>query len=399
MLVPWPVAGMTKSPALALLCLVVVAGMSPWFATAAALPDMIREAAISDVRRALMSSAVQAGFVLGAVGMAISGLPDRFDPRRVLAASALMNCIATAALLWAPLGGDVAIALRFLAGAGFAGIYPVGMKIAVGWGQKDRGLLVGLLVGALTFGSGAPHLAAYFGGADWRVVIVAVAIASLLSAIGALFLALGPHHARAPAFNPGAIRLMWTDRRIRAATGGYLGHMFELYVMWGWIGVAAAIGYGAHVDAIAAESLAALTAFLAIAAGALTAGPAGWLADRIGKAEVAAGAMVASGGLAICVAATFGGPVWVSFGLILLWGAFVVADSAQFSAMIADAAPPEVAGSLMAMQTALGFALTAITVQAAPLAAEAIGWPWTLALLALGPVAGVAALRPVFRGT
>lgn len=373
--------------------------MSPWFATAAALPDMVREASISGLRQALMSSAVQAGFVVGAVGMAISGLPDRFDPRRVLAASALMNTVVTAALLWAPLGGDIAIALRFVAGAGFAGIYPVGMKIAVGWGQKDRGLLVGLLVGALTFGSGAPHLAAYFGGAEWRVVIIAVALASLISAIGALFLALGPHHARAPAFNPGAIRLMWTDRRIRAATGGYLGHMFELYVMWGWIGVAAAVGFGAHMDAVAAESLAALTAFLTIAAGALTAAPAGWLADRVGKAEVAAGAMVASGGLAIIVALTFGGPVWLSFILILMWGAFVVADSAQFSAMIADAAPPEVAGSLMAMQTALGFALTAITVQLAPLVAGHIGWPWTLGTLALGPVVGVFALRPVFRRT
>ena len=237
----------------------------------------------------------------------------------------------------------------------------------------------------------------YLGGAEWRVVIVTVALASLLSAIGALFLALGPHHARAPAFNPGAIRLMWSDRRIRAATGGYLGHMFELYVMWGWIGVAAAVGFGAHMEVGEAQSLAALTAFLTIAAGALTAGPAGWLADRIGKAEVAAGAMGASGGLAILVALTFGGPVWLSFILILLWGAFVVADSAQFSAMIADAAPPEIAGSLMAMQTALGFALTAITVQAAPLLAGAIGWPWTLALLALGPVAGVAVLRPVFR--
>lgn len=387
---------MTKTPALILLCLVVVAGMSPWFATAAALPDMVREAAISNMRQALLSSAVQAGFVIGAIGMAVSGLPDRFDPRRVLAASALMNAAASVALLWAPLGGDVAIALRFLAGAGFAGIYPVGMKIAVGWGQRDRGLLVGLLVGALTFGSGAPHLAAYFGGADWRVVVIAVAAASAFAAVGALFLTLGPHHARAPSFNPGAIRLMWTDRRIRAATGGYLGHMFELYVMWGWIGVAAAIGYGAHMDVIPAQSLAALTAFLAIAAGALTAGPAGWLADRIGKAEVAAGAMVASGVAAVAVALAFGGPVWVSFVLIVIWGAFVVADSAQFSAMIADAAPAEIAGSLMAMQTALGFALTAVTVQVAPLIAGAIGWPWTLALLALGPVAGVLALRPAY---
>jgi MFS family permease len=120
------------------------------------------------------------------------------------------------------------------------------------------------------------------------------------------------------------------------------------------------------------------------------------MADRIGKAEVAGGAMVISGVMAIAVALAHGGPVWLSFVLILIWGAFVVPDSPQFSALIADAAPPEVAGSLMAVQTALGFGLTIITVQAAPLLAGAIGWPWTLGVLALGPVFGVWALRPLF---
>lgn len=387
----------SKRAALALLCLVVIAGMSPWFAAAAAMPDMVREGAIGAARQALLSSGVQAGFVIGAVAFAVLGLADRFDPRRVIAAAALMNAAATAGVLFAALGSDLAVALRVLTGAGFAGIYPVGMKIAVGWGLKDRGLLVGILVGALTFGSAAPHLVSWLGGAEWRAVIGATALASLGAALLVPLVALGPHHAQAPSFKARAIALMWTDRRIRAATGGYLGHMWELYAMWGWIGVAAAAGYAARMDRGEAESLAALTAFLAIAAGALTCAPAGWAADRIGKARVSAGAMIASGALAVAVALAHGGPVWLSFALILLWGAMVIPDSAQFSALIADAAPPEIAGSLMTMQTALGFTLTIATVQGAPLAAAALGWPATLALMALGPAFGVAALRPVLR--
>jgi MFS family permease len=376
---------MSKLTALILLCTAVVFGLAPWFATSAALPDMVREGTISPTRQALLSSMVQAGFVIGALGTAVTGLPDRFDPRRVMAIAAFLNACFTFGLLLAPLGGDVAITLRFLSGACFAGIYPVGMKMAVGWGQKDRGLLVGVVVGALTFGSSTPHLAAWLGGADWRMVIAAAACASLFTAIMALFTGLGPYHARAPQFSARSIGLMWTDKRIRAATGGYLGHMWELYVMWGWIGAASAAGYAMQMNPEEATNFAASTAFAAIAIGAVTCVVGGVMADRIGKAEVAGGAMVISGG-----------PVWLSFVLILIWGAFVVPDSPQFSALIADAAPPEVAGSLMAVQTALGFGLTIITVQAAPLLAGAIGWPWTLGVLALGPVFGVWALRPLF---
>lgn len=386
---------MSKTAALAILCAVVVAGMSPWFATAAALPDMAREGGISAARQALLTSGVQAGFVIGALASAVLGLADRFDPRRVIACAALLNAAATAGLFIAPLGSDAAIALRVLTGAGFAGIYPPGMKIAVGWSVKDRGLLVGVLVAALTFGSGLPHLFAWIGGADWRIVVGAVSLASLAAAAGTFFLRLGPHHARAPAFTARVIGLMWSDRRIRAATGGYLGHMWELYAFWGWIGAASAAGYAARMEQGAAESLAALTAFLAIVIGAALCAPAGRIADRVGKAPVSAAAMAGSGAMALATALAFGGPVWLSFALIMLWGALVIPDSAQFSAMIADAAPPEAAGSLMAMQTALGFALTIFTVQATPVAAEWLGWPGALALMAVGPAAGIAALRPV----
>lgn len=388
---------MPKSTALFLLCLAVIAGMSPWFAAAAAMPDMVRETGLGPLRQALMSSAVQAGFVIGALGSAMTGISDRFDPRRVLAMAALMNAVATGGLLLLTPGSGAAIFLRVIAGIGFAGIYPVGMKIAVGWGLKDRGLLVGTLVGALTLGTAAPHLAAWAGGAEWRVVIGAAALASLIAALLPPFLRLGPHHAVARAFDPKVIGLIWSDRQIRAATLGYLGHMWELYAMWGWIGAVAAAGYAMQMSGAEAEGLASLTAFFAISAGALFCAPAGWLADRIGKAKVSAGAMAISGAMAILVALAHGGPAWLSFLFVLIWGAAVIPDSAQFSALIADAAPPEAAGSLMTLQTALGFTLTIFTVQVTPLVAEWITWQGALVVMALGPAFGIYALRPILR--
>ncbi|HEV8388473.1 MAG TPA: MFS transporter [Dongiaceae bacterium] len=388
----------SKLLSITLLVLAEIAGMSLWFASAAILPDMVRESGINAVRQAMLSSGVQLGFVAGALAVAASGLADRFDPRRVFALTGMLAALCNAALLVAPIGGTIAILLRFLTGLLLAGVYPVGMKIAVGWGTKDRGLLVGLLVGALTVGSALPHLAAYLGGADWRSVIVATSTLALLGALLVLLCGLGPHHARAPRFSTRAIALAWTNRRIRLTYLGYFGHMWELYAMWAWVGAAAAASYGALLGEAEATRLAKLTAFLAIALGGLTCAPAGFLADRIGKAQVTIIAMALSGSAAIATALSFGGPIWLTFGLIIVWGIFVIPDSAQFSALVADAAPPDLAGSAMTLQTALGFALTAVTVQVTPLLAHAFGWPAILAGLAIGPVVGIAAMMRLLKG-
>lgn len=387
----------SKFISITLLVLAEIAGMSLWFASAAILPDMVRESGIDATRQAMLSSGVQLGFVAGALAVAASGLADRFDPRRVFALSAVLAALCNVALLIAPIGGTLAILLRFLTGLLLAGVYPVGMKIAVGWGTRDRGLLVGLLVGALTVGSALPHLAAYLGGADWRSVIIATSVLAFVGGLLVLPCGLGPHHARAPRFSTRAIALAWSNRRIRLTYLGYFGHMWELYAMWAWVGVAAAASYGALLGEAEATRLAKLTAFLAIALGGLTCAPAGWLADRIGKAQVTIIAMALSGSAAIATALSFGGPIWLTFLLIVIWGIFVIPDSAQFSALVADASPPDLAGSVMTLQTALGFALTAVTVQVTPLLAQAYGWPAILAGLAIGPAVGIMAMMRLLK--
>jgi MFS family permease len=382
-----------KLRAISLLLAVEVAAMSLWFVSAAVLPEMSAETDLTPFRQAVLSSGVQAGFVLGALLSAVLGLADRFDPRRVLAASAICAGLANAVLLVAPVGGAAAILARFATGACLAGVYPVGMKIAVGWGSRDRGLLVGLLVGALTVGSAFPHFFALMGGADWRATVAAASLAAGAAGIVALFVGLGPLHARAPRFEPRAILLAWTNRRVRLAYAGYLGHMWELYAMWAWIATAMAASYGASLAPGEAHTLAKWTAFVAIACGGLACAAAGSLADRIGKAQTTIIAMAMSGACAVLSGATFGGPVWLSFAIVLVWGTTIVPDSAQFSALVADAAPPQLAGSLMTFQTALGFALTFATVQATPVAAHMVGWPIVLASLAIGPALGIIAMN------
>jgi MFS family permease len=381
-----------KFRSIALLTLVEVTALSLWFVSAAILPDMLREFQISPMRQAALSSGVQLGFVVGALGSAMLGLADRFDPRRVIACASAGAGLINAVLLAVAPGSLIAIAVRVITGALLAGVYPVGMKIAVGWGLKDRGLLVGVPVGGTVLGSAVPHLFSFLGGADWRLSIALASLAAIAGGLICLAVSLGPYHGVAAKFHPRMIVAAWTNRRVRLAYAGYLGHMWELYAMWAWIAAATAVSYGMSLPQGEAEQLAKLTAFLSIGAGGVACGFGGLVADRIGKAKLTIIAMAVSGASALAAAATFGGPVWLTFAIVIVWGAAIVPDSPQFSALVADAAPPEQAGSLLTFQTALGFGLTIATVQLAPLVAGALGWPLLLALLALGPAFGIVSM-------
>ncbi|HKK35164.1 MAG TPA: MFS transporter [Paracoccaceae bacterium] len=389
-----PVPGKARS--VAILVATQIGGLSVWFSSAAVIGPMGREVGLAAGALAGLTTAVQLGFAGGAVLYALLGLADRFDPRRVFLFSALIAAGANAGLLLAPVGGWEAHALRALTGAALAGVYPVGMKIAAGWGTRDRAFLVSLLIGALSVGAAFPHLAALFGGADWRLTIAATSALAAAGGLGILAVGLGPHHARAPKLDLAAVTLAWTDRRIRLAFLGYLAHMWELFALWAWVGVIATTAF-AVAGQPGAERLGAGVAFLTVALGGLACIPAGLAAVRHGSARVARLCLVASGAAALFAAATYGASPWLLAAALILWGIAVIPDSALYSTLVADAAPPHRVGSLLTAQTALGFLLTATTVQWLPGTAAALGWPWAMALLALGPAVGIRAMTVLMR--
>jgi MFS family permease len=388
---------------LALITTAQVLALALWFSGTAAGPGMAQDsAAVAGGFQALLTGAVQAGFVLGTLVSAIFALPDRHDPRGIFAAAALAGAAANAAILLLPAGHPAAIGARFATGLALAGVYPIGMKLSVGWADRnDTGLVVGLLVGGLTLGSASPHLVNALGGVSWRAILAAASLAAIAGAGLIGLTRLGPRHAPGSAFRPAAALQIWRNRGIRLATLGYLGHMWELYAMWAWVGLYLAASFAAWRGTAgtppasglqAGAMLVSLATFAVIALGAVGSIGGGLLADRIGRVRVTVGAMAIS-----CLCCLLAGPAFglhplLTTGLCAVWGVAVVADSAQFSASVAEMSEPGLTGTMLTVQNCLGFTLTLVTIQLMPLLVAHAGWGGAFAVLSAGPALGCLAM-------
>lgn len=380
---------------LALLAFAVVGGMSTWFAGSVAAPLRAADLALTSGEVGWLVSGVQLGFVLGTLLIAVLNIADVVPGRRLFAVSAMGAAIANAALLVAPTLPWL-VASRLATGFCLAGVYPPAMKMAATWFRHSRGLAIGTVVGALTIGKALPYLLQGNGAVAIELVVLVPSLAALAAAvlIGTTWHD-GPHAFPARPFHWGLIGEVVRDGPLRRVTGGYLGHMWELYAFWAWVPGFLTAAAAARGEVATAHGTA---AFTIVAIGAIGCVGGGLLADRIGRRQVVRGAMLLSGTLAALSPLLFGAPAWLLMAALLVWGIAVIADSAQFSALATELAPPHAVGTALALQTSLGFLLTIASIQLVPMLADALGWRWALAVLAVGPLVGVGVLRTRVNG-
>lgn len=376
---------------LVVVCLAQFLGMTLWFSATAVTPLLIAHFNIAPSHAAWLTMAVQAGFVAGTLLSAVSNIADILNARVLMFIGSFAGACANASVLIAPSGMAV-IALRFVTGMSLALVYPPAMKIAAGWFRDGRGFALGLLIGALTLGKAFPHLLTALFGNEWREPML---LASGLAIIGGTLVVLivrdGPYVAATAPFDPHAITRVLSSRGARLATLGYLGHMWELYAMWTWVAVFATASFAAS-GITAASTAGSVAAFVAIGSGAIGCALAGYVADRIGRARVAMWAMLVSAACSAMTAVVYGRAPILLYALIVLWGFAVVADSAQFSALVSEHAPRDHVGTALTLQTCVGFLLTMVTIELLPRVANATSWQWASLLLVPGPLLGAWAM-------
>jgi len=388
---------------LLLVCAVAVLAMGLWFSASAVVPQLSDDWRLSDAGATWLTTSVQLGFVAGALASAILNLPDRVPLTRLIGVSALLAAAANEAVAVFAHGLALAIPLRFLTGFALAGVYPPGIKLMATWFRTGRGFAVGALVGALALGSGTPHLVNAAPSLDWQAVL---SVASALAVVGAGLavgaLREGPYAAPAAPFHPGYVRTLFGDRAQRLVCFGYFGHMWELYAMWTWVPAYAAASFAAAGDGDPSKTAVELAAFAAIGlAGLAGCILGGIVADVRGRAAVTIWSMAVSGTCCVVAAALYGLAPAVVVVLMLVWGTAVIADSAQFSTALTEVADPEYVGTAVTAQTAIGFAITVVSIRLLPTVRDAVGWRYAFLFLAVGPALGIVAMarvRSLLRG-
>lgn len=374
---------------LGLLTVALVLGISTWFSATAVIPQLAEAWDLSATAQAWLTISVVLGFVIGAVLSSALNIADRVKPQVVMLVGAWGAGLANLGLIWVDdaLGG---ILLRLLTGVFLAGVYPPSFKLISTWFRRGRGMALGLLAAGIILGNALPHLANALGGVEWQNVIYATSAMSVVGGAFAFVVKDGPFPFPVSAFDPRQVGLVFSNRGVRLASIGYFGHMWELFAMAAWF----LVFFRDHLTAVGEDPLpmAAFVTFAAISMGSIGSWLGGIVADRWGRTKFTISMLAISATCCLAIGLLYGAATWPIVVIGLIWGLTVVADSAQFSAMVTETGDQSYVGTALTMQMAIGFTISAATIWIVPLFEQIVSWRWAFSILAIGPAVGIAAM-------
>lgn len=366
------------------------AGTSLWFVGNAILPELKTALQLDQYAVSLVTSAVMFGFVTGTLVFAFFTLADRFSPVRLFFISSVCGAVTNAAVVWLAKDAASLFLLRFLTGYFIAGIYPVGMKIAADWFEKGLGKALGFLLGALVLGTAFPHLLKNNDfHLPWKSVLYFTsAFAFMGGLIMLLFVGDGPYRKKSGDFKWNAIATIFKSKKMRQASLGYFGHMWELYTFWGFVPVMLAL----YATKNGVQLNIPLLSFLIIGCGSLSCVVGGYISQRTGSAKVALTALFLSGFCCVLSLFIFQFPPLLFLAILFIWGLAVIPDSPQFSTLVAQYSPDNLRGTALTIYNSIGFCITIISLIVIDRifhAATFISGDKTFILLLIGPGLGI----------
>ncbi len=380
---------LNRQPAhiLPLIVLSQFAGTSLWFVGNAILPDIQRSFNHQANAAGAITSVVQLGFIAGTLIFAIFSIADRITSTKVFFVSSILAALSNVSIIWFAKNIAGLYALRFLTGFFLAGIYPVGMKIASDWYEKNLGKALGFLVGALVFGTAFPYLLrSSLYALPWRHVLMYTSAFALTGGLLVLlFVGEGPHRKPAPRFQFSVLFQVFRSADFRAAAFGYFGHMWELYALWAFLPY-----IFSFYNSTSGETMnVPLWSFIIIAAGGVGCLVGGYISQKAGSSRVAFYALLTSGLCSLCSFAFVHLPIVLFIPAVILWGVTVAADSPQFSSLVAQTAVPEYRGTALTIVTCIGFAITIVSIQLITLLGNWLKIDSLFVFLAPGPLIGL----------
>src|SRR3989339_357893 len=359
---------------------------SVWFAGNAVMTEMAIAKDLDELYLVYLISAVQFGFIIGTLVFASFAIADRYSPSLVFLFSALFAALFNGLITFNWITGYNILICRFLTGFFLAGIYPVGMKIAVDYFEKGLGKSLGFLVGALVLGTAFPHLINGLSiKKSWEFVLYAT---SVLSILGGLILYVGikdgPYRKKLGVIQFAAVGKVFRIRDLRKSAFGYFGHMWELYTFWTFVPLLLS-----HKLNSPHYNYPFLT-FIIIGSGALSCFLSGLLSTQFSIHKIALVAVSVSSVCCLLFPLFY---YYASEGLyiayLIFWGLFVVADSPMFSSLVAANAPPELRGSTLTLVNSIVFLITILSIQMIGQLLNYLPFYFVWTILSIGPAFAV----------